>query len=102
MSLPGPFQIGSAPADWPGLAKLMEECGELTQVLGKLIATGGDPDHWDGTVLDARLADELGDVLAAADFFAEVNAARVSGTVVRLRREDKLALFRRWHQEGVG
>jgi hypothetical protein len=45
----GPYSIGSTV--WPGLSKLVEEMGEVGQVVGKLIATGGDPAHRDGTDL---------------------------------------------------
>jgi hypothetical protein len=40
--LPYPFAIGSDA--WPGTSKLLEEQGELVQVLGKLMATGGHED----------------------------------------------------------
>jgi len=36
----GDFSIGSAV--WPGVSKVIEEMGELQQVLGKLIAVAGD------------------------------------------------------------
>jgi NTP pyrophosphatase (non-canonical NTP hydrolase) len=36
----GPYSIGQN--HWPGLARLMEEMGELQQVLGKVMASGGN------------------------------------------------------------
>jgi len=32
--------------EWPGLAKLNEESGELVQVIGKLMMTHGERAHW--------------------------------------------------------
>ena len=45
-----------------GVAKLIEECGELQQVLGKRLAMWDQPEHWDGTNLNDRLIEEMGDV----------------------------------------
>lgn len=36
----GPYSIGQG--HWPGLARLIEELGELQQVLGKIMACGGE------------------------------------------------------------
>lgn len=44
----GDFSLGSKV--WPGTSKLLEEMGELQQVLGKLIAVAGSTEHWDGAV----------------------------------------------------
>jgi hypothetical protein len=90
----GDFSIGSDV--WPGLSKLIEEAGETLQVAGKLIATGGEEDHWDGTNLRARLTEELGDLLAAAQFFIDENLAR---DVVAQRADDKYLLFGKWHRK---
>lgn len=67
----GPYSIGSS--TWPGASRVIEEAGELMQVLGKLIGAGGQTDHWDGTDLRERLIAELGDVRAALDFFIAAN-----------------------------
>ena len=75
----GDFAIGSRV--WPGTSKLVEEMGELQQVLGKLIATGGDTDHWSGD-LRRMLVEELGDVSAAVRFFAVENLTLEDGTSV--------------------
>ena len=40
------FAIGDK--KWPGISKLVEEAGEVTQVAGKLMGSGGDILHWDG------------------------------------------------------
>lgn len=93
----GDFSIGSDV--WPGTSKLLEEMGELTQVLGKLMGTGGRVEHWDGSDLRERLIEELADLEAAVDFFRGENLTRAENDVVARRIEDKLALFRRWHEE---
>ena len=90
----GPYSIGSD--RWPGMSKVIEETGELGQVLGKLIATGGDPEHWDGSDLRERLVDECGDVLAAVSFFAETNGIL---DAVELRARRKIETFHQWHRE---
>ena len=94
----GDYSIGSG--NWPGLAKVSEECSEVVQAAMKLIAMGGkDELHWDGqgTVV-TRLEDELADTRAAITFLLEVNLV-----LDRQRIEDraaaKLALFRKWHAE---
>lgn len=91
----GPFSIGSD--CWPGLAKLAEECGELVQVLGKLIATNGEIAHWDGSDLRLRVQEELADVLAAARFFVARNA--LDRSAVGHRASEKEALFWGWDDE---
>ena len=45
----GPFSFGSR--TWPGLAKIAEEAGETQQIIGKLLASGGAAEHWDGSNL---------------------------------------------------
>lgn len=97
-----PFSIGATL--WPGLTKAAEESGELVQVIAKLMATGGAVEHWDGTNLRDRLTEELADVLAAVYFVVETNSAD-SGldlAVFYARVDDKLALFRKWHDEQRG
>lgn len=83
---------------WPGLAKLMEEAGEVVQVCGKLLMTYGEPKHWDGTDLKARLEEELGDLLAAADFVqmhCGLDMSRIDG-----QRRRKRLRFEQWHRDG--
>lgn len=53
-----------------GLAKLIEECGELQQVCGKKLAYFNTDDHPDGSLLSLRMQDEIADVIAAAQFVA--------------------------------
>lgn len=92
---PERYAIGSV--EWAGLSKLVEECGEVIQVAGKILA--GSPDeHWDGTHLPTRMANELGDLLAAVDFFLSMNP-NLDPTVVLERRDRKTDLFDEWHTQ---
>lgn len=88
------FYIGAS--TWPGISKLIEECGEVLQVCGKLIATDGEHKHWDGSNLKCRLQEELGDLLAAIEFTANVN--HLDTEYIKRRVADKLAKFMLWHQ----
>ncbi len=94
----GPYSIGSS--HWPGLSKLIEECGEVMQVGGKLMGTGGKAEHWDGSNLRVRLVEELGDLSAAILFFATVNGLDLHDLEARSIR--KLAQFDVWHAEQQG
>lgn len=95
---PIPYAIGSK--HWPGLSKLTEEMGELQQVLGKLIATGGDELHWDGSNLVIRLVEEMGDVYAALDFFQSSNLTLIEqAPKIAERKQSKFRLFVQWHIE---
>jgi len=91
----GDFSIGGTV--WPGTSKLLEEQGELIQVLGKLMATGGDTEHWSGD-LRKMLVEEMGDVAAALVFFQTENLTRDEVLQIAYRAEKKLALFREWHR----
>ena len=91
----GPYSIGSTL--WPGLSKLIEECGEVSQVVGKLLGTGGESAHWDGSDLRLRLQEELGDLLAAIDFVMLRNGLDFSA--IQARRSRKYELFNLWHNE---
>jgi len=86
------FAIGSKV--YPGLGKLVEEAGEVLQVIGKLMGTYGAEQHWDGTNLRTRLEEELADLMAANLFVTEVNKLSVSDRLIK-----KLDLFRKWHKE---
>lgn len=97
MSDAGPYSIGSDV--WPGISKLIEECGEVLQVAGKIIGMGpaADYTHWDGT----HLIEELGDLLAAVDYVRAHNlfglAPSEAGRRIDARRDAKFALFQTWH-----
>lgn len=94
------YAIGSKV--WPGLAKLAEECGELQQVIGKLLAypTGPHPDG--GDPLTRRLEDEMADVAAAIDFLVGASNGLLFGARMRARQTAKYERFTGWHQEAGG
>lgn len=91
------FAIGDK--EWPGISKLVEECGEALQVCGKLMGTGGEEKHWDGSNLHQRLEDELADLQAAIMFVREVNCLDSDRHDQRVAK--KLARFRAWHALGL-
>lgn len=90
----GDFSIGGRV--WPGLSKLIEECGEVMQVGGKLIGSEGNTDHWSGD-LNVMLVEELGDLRAAITFFMEANG--IDTASVAQRQREKLARFWQWHRD---
>lgn len=90
-----PFGIGSAL--WPGLSKLVEEAGEVAQVVGKIIGAGGATIHFDGTSWRTRLEDEIADLMAACHFVIERN--QLDATRITERTAKKLALFQQWHSK---
>jgi len=91
----GDFSIGSKV--WPGTSKLLEEMGELQQVLGKLMGTAGDPAHWDGSDLRTRIVEEIADLQAAIAFFQEHNLSAFQRDCVAERAAEKRDLFESWH-----
>jgi NTP pyrophosphatase (non-canonical NTP hydrolase) len=95
MSNAPPYSIGSD--HWPGLSKLAEEAGEVTQVIGKLLGNGGKLEHWDGTNLKERLEEEIAD-LEAACFFVRVHC-NLDEEKISLRVINKIELFKKWHAE---
>lgn len=87
------FAIGDQ--SWPGISKLVEEMGELNQVIGKLMGTHGEFNHWSGD-LEPMLYDEMGDVLAAIQFVTShclLDADRIAK-----RAAKKLDIFEKWHR----
>jgi len=96
----GDFSIGSTV--WPGTSKLIEEMGELQQVLGKLIAVAGEAEtHWSGD-LRAKFIEEIGDTEAALSFFREMNFTKDERRKIEARAREKRILFRKWHEEHSG
>ena len=81
-----------------GLAKLLEECGELSQVAAKKLAYFDVNEHPDGAgALDLRMQDEIADVIAACLFVAHTFKLNVEA--ISDRRDRKLALFDQWHAD---
>lgn len=94
------FEIGASRSDFPGLAKLNEECGELIQVIGKMIEmsdtiTPITGTHHDGSNLIDRFESEMADVLAAIDYVMISNDLTLSK--ITERRNEKLKKFMDWH-----
>lgn len=82
-----------------GLAKLIEECGELIQVAGKKLACPDSDEHWDGAgLLSTRLEDEIADVMAACQFVIETHMLDGRHKISE-RKTRKLMLFREWHAQ---
>lgn len=94
----GNFGFGSRV--YPGLAKLVEEAGEVQQVAGKLIMTNGEPNHWDGSDLSVRIAEEVADLSGACRAFFQLNG--YDGAPWVLEREiAKWQQFLEWHAENL-
>ena len=91
-----PFTFGSD--TWPGLAKLIEECGEVLQIAGKLITTNGENNYWDDRDLHKDLAEELGDLVAATSFV--ITYSGLDDDEVFERADMKMVLFEEWHKNG--
>jgi NTP pyrophosphatase (non-canonical NTP hydrolase) len=82
-----------------GLAKLIEECGELIQVAGKKLAYYHTDEHPDGKgSLAQRLQEEMGDVMAAIRFASQ--ALGLDRGAIEHRALHKERLFERWHADG--
>jgi hypothetical protein len=85
---------------WKGIFKLIEEMGELSQLLGK---AGPFPrmGHPDGRgEARERLPKEIADVYAALDYFVETNLPQC-GNDITSRRKQKLNQYRDWGLTGV-
>lgn len=87
---------------WPGIYKVQEEMGELGQVLGKICTSpaGHHPDG--GRLLQTRAEEELGDVLAALDYFIGANMESLNPVKIEERRMRKLEKFQLWGLSGPG
>lgn len=82
---------------WRGIFKLIEELGEVQQLLGKACACPVG-EHWDGKGdLRERLPKELADLKAAIAFFETVNMLRDD----HKRQRRKYDLFSQWGLAGV-
>lgn len=84
---------------WHGIHKLTEEMGELLCELGKV---GAFPrgDHPDGKgPMKERIEKEVADVLAACDYFIEVN--KLNMREIADREVRKLDLYKKWGLTGL-
>lgn len=84
-----------------GFTKLTEECGELVQIAAKAAAIlAVNPQatvHWDGKPIHARLADEIGDVIAACKFVMAKH--NLDQHLILDRARMKLELFNEWDKQ---
>lgn len=87
------YSIGSD--NWNGLSKMIEEMGELNQVCGKVIGSGGNSNHWSGD-MRAKFVEELADVQAAMKFFIESNLTKEERDLIVKRKKKKFTKFREW------
>ncbi len=84
---------------WRGIFKVIEESGELLQVLGKLGPFPGG-DHPDGKGdLVTRLNDEIGDVRGALSYF--VGANPLNPSYIDQRADEKREKFVNWGLTGI-
>ncbi len=90
------FAIGDK--EWPGISKLTEECGEVVQICGKLLGTGGNVDHWDGSNLKTELEKEIADCYAAINFV--IRHCGLDEQAIGARAAIKGRRFEQWHQLG--
>jgi hypothetical protein len=84
------YSIGSD--NWNGLNKVIEEMGELGQVCGKAIGSGGDTSPWSGALRD-KFVEELSDVQAALNFFIQHNMTSDEQTQIKKRAKKKFNRF---------
>lgn len=83
-----------------GLAKLVEECGELTQIAAKKMACMDTDKHWDDAVpLSVRLEEEMADVIAAIEFVA--GQLGLDMDAIHARSRNKYLLFTYWDSHGL-
>lgn len=82
-----------------GLVKLMEECGELTQVCAKRAAypRGKHPDEYREKPLNERIEEEMGDVLGAIQFVTK--KLGLDRTRIIMRGAKKFARFKGWDKD---
>lgn len=80
-----------------GLTKLMEECGELTQIAAKKSAYADVDIHPDGRSMKLRMEDEIADVIAACAYVT--GEFKLNQTAIDLRVQEKMKLFFQWKME---
>lgn len=81
-----------------GLAKLLEELGELSQVAAKKLAYFDTDEHPDGEApLSIRLENEMADVMASIEFVRETLG--LSSVRINSRAAIKLRQYWQWHND---
>lgn len=90
---------GFTDPNWPGLGKVMEECGELTQVCAKIIGADGQTIYpWTGRDYGKDLVEELGDVMAIVNWFV-ARCPNVDTEAVLRRCQEKMEKYDKWAKE---
>lgn len=81
-----------------GVAKLVEEAGEVVQEAGKALAFGMVQPHPDGGgPIGKRLEQELGDLLGIISFV--IRKHDLDSSAIQSRASAKLATFNAWDAE---
>ena len=81
-----------------GLTKLIEECGELSQIAAKKIAYIHTDDHPDGSgSMKTRLEEEAADVIAAIAFVCKTLS--LDEAAIFERAQKKKERFEKWHAD---
>ena len=81
-----------------GLVKLIEECGELSQIAAKKMAYPDVDDHPDGKgSMKLRMEEEIADVIAACGFISE--KFNLDSDAILKRATVKHNLFNKWDKE---
>jgi NTP pyrophosphatase (non-canonical NTP hydrolase) len=91
-----PFN-GLSPAEAERLYLLLEECGEVVQIVGKILRHGYEschPDDKTGTTNRTLLEKELGDVAAAVTMMTDVSD--VDWANVQLAAKSKLERVKKY------
>jgi NTP pyrophosphatase (non-canonical NTP hydrolase) len=86
-----------ADKEWPGTSKLIEECGEVLQVCGKLMGSRGDTNHWSGD-LRAKFVEELSDLSAAMAVFITLNMTDEEIAQMDVQTMAKMQKYFQWHE----
>lgn len=86
---------------YPGLHKLVEEAGELLEVIGKILVRPNG-DHFvelkGERILNEDLHDEIADVRAIIDYVVK-SSPELDEDRIKRRTEMKLKKYARWVQE---
>ncbi len=89
-----PYQLKCP--DWPGMAKVIEESGELGQVFGKIQSAGGATVYpWGNVDLKDKTVEEVADLLAALTFMVK-KSPHINEAAVSERMAKKFKLFEAW------
>lgn len=102
--MPEPFSNGLSPAEAERLALLAEECGEVVQIIGKVLRHGYasyHPENPTGPTNRHMLENELGHVMAA--ILMMTTAMDLSRVSIGAARVTKTSTVGRWlHHQTKG